>query len=187
MQLDLEQLISSAEGFPVNPGVSPGSAAARKMTAISGLRCAELLPMSGLSGSLAKMCRGLMMSVSWASTACYLTWRDSATKQRRLKFRLVPSMPRTAEVDCGLLPTPDSSLAMFPASIQAAKVRKNQAGLRQSKMGSSIAWCDTFLNEHRETGGELNPEWIEVLMGFPIGWTALKASETPSSPKSSSK
>ena len=28
-------------------------------------------------------------------------------------------------------------------------------------------------------GGRLNPTWVEWLMGFPIGWTDLKASETP--------
>jgi len=29
-----------------------------------------------------------------------------------------------------------------------------------------------------EAGGQLNPMWIEWLMGFPIGWTDLNASET---------
>ena len=28
-------------------------------------------------------------------------------------------------------------------------------------------------------GGKLNPTWVEWLMGFPIGWTDLEASETP--------
>lgn len=28
-------------------------------------------------------------------------------------------------------------------------------------------------------GGQLNPAWVEWLMGFPIGWTDLGASETP--------
>jgi hypothetical protein len=32
--------------------------------------------------------------------------------------------------------------------------------------------------------GGLNPTWVEWLMGFPSGWTALSASETPSSRKS---
>jgi hypothetical protein len=31
--------------------------------------------------------------------------------------------------------------------------------------------------------GELNPPWVEWLMGFPIGWTDLGDSETPSSPR----
>ena len=28
-------------------------------------------------------------------------------------------------------------------------------------------------------GGQLNPTWVEWLMGFPLGWTDLSASETP--------
>jgi hypothetical protein len=31
--------------------------------------------------------------------------------------------------------------------------------------------------------GTLNPTWVEWLMGFPIGWTELPPSATPSSPK----
>jgi hypothetical protein len=27
--------------------------------------------------------------------------------------------------------------------------------------------------------GQLNPTWVEWLMGFPLGWTDLNASETP--------
>ena len=30
-------------------------------------------------------------------------------------------------------------------------------------------------------GGALNPTWVEWLMGFPLGWTALEPSEMPSS------
>ena len=33
-------------------------------------------------------------------------------------------------------------------------------------------------------GGALNPEWVDWLMGYPTGWTALAPSETPSSRKS---
>jgi hypothetical protein len=33
-----------------------------------------------------------------------------------------------------------------------------------------------------ENGGQLNPTWVEWLMGFPPGWTDLDASATPSSP-----
>ena len=37
-----------------------------------------------------------------------------------------------------------------------------------------------------QVGGPLNPTWVEWLMGFPLGWTDLDASATPSSPKSPS-
>jgi hypothetical protein len=36
-------------------------------------------------------------------------------------------------------------------------------------------------------GGQLNPDWVEWLMGYPTGWTDLKPSEMPLSRKSSSK
>ena len=35
-------------------------------------------------------------------------------------------------------------------------------------------------------GGRLNPDWVEWLMGLPIGWTALEPLETPSYPPSHS-
>ena len=28
-------------------------------------------------------------------------------------------------------------------------------------------------------GGSLNPNWVEWLMGYPVGWTDLEPSETP--------
>jgi hypothetical protein len=36
-------------------------------------------------------------------------------------------------------------------------------------------------NLNDKVGGQLNPTWVEWLMGFPLGWTVLNASETPSS------
>ena len=37
-----------------------------------------------------------------------------------------------------------------------------------------------------EATGQLNPTWVEWLMGFPPGWTDLEPSATPSSPRSPS-
>jgi len=45
-------------------------------------------------------------------------------------------------------------------------------------------WPDGWQNPNGPTGGQLNPEFVEWLMGFPPGWSDLGASETPSSPRS---
>ena len=42
--------------------------------------------------------------------------------------------------------------------------------------------CDFYLpdkvNKLEQTSGQLNPTWVEWLMGFPEGWTDLEHSET---------
>ncbi len=35
-------------------------------------------------------------------------------------------------------------------------------------------------NLGEKVGGQLNPTWVEWLMGFPLGWTDLEPLETPS-------
>jgi hypothetical protein len=50
---------------------------------------------------------------------------------------------------------------------------------RESSGGDDLA-----TSVARETPGQLNPTWVEWLMGFPLGWTDSAASETPSSPRS---
>ena len=37
------------------------------------------------------------------------------------------------------------------------------------------------LKQGLNRGGRLNPEWVEWLMGWPIGWTACEPAETESS------
>lgn len=37
----------------------------------------------------------------------------------------------------------------------------------------------TAVTETHPNNGSLNPTWVEWLMGFPLGWTDLEASETP--------
>ena len=66
-------------------------------------------------------------------------------------------------------------VAMYPTpTVQDAS---NNAGPSQYDRNS--------LPLNAVAGGSLNPTWVEWLMGFPLGWTALDASATPSSRKSS--
>lgn len=47
--------------------------------------------------------------------------------------------------------------------------------------GKERSLCDDDLPTRvaRESSGQLNPTWVEWLMGFPLGWTDLEDLETP--------
>lgn len=60
-------------------------------------------------------------------------------------------------------PTPVASMAK--GSSPAALTRKSGADRSNDRLDHAVMASD---------GGQLNPEWVEWLMGWPIGWTALK-------------
>ena len=108
---------------------------------------------------------------------------------------LRPLAPHISVTGFGYLPTPHASLGEFKAAAKMEVpscfnlLHNNRTRKSGAKIGSSLRWSPEFIREHLRTGGELNPEWIEVLMGFPATWTMLddndlKVVETPSSPKS---
>lgn len=182
---DCEQLTLFPEDSPASRSVSPGSAEARRMTVTSGLRCSELLKKSGPLGLLEKT---LLESSIWRSTRCYLTWKTKDTKQGRLLFRLAASTPRTGGTDAPLWHTPtanDGKNSSMPPSQAARKQLVGQV-MRQMMWTTPCASDSTVSSgrgNHRsmrtEIGGQLNPTWVEWLMGFPLGWTDLSVSETP--------
>lgn len=70
-----------------------------------------------------------------------------------------------------------------------AKTACGTPSSRDWKGMSAASWRsrttgDTTPTLPDQVGGQLNPDWVEWLMGFPIGWTDLWDSETPSSHKS---
>ena len=50
--------------------------------------------------------------------------------------------------------------------------------VRDDRMDYAVAQQEGLHN------GQLNPMWVEWLMGYPLGWTELSPSEMPSSRKS---
>jgi hypothetical protein len=196
----------SQADFLASHSVSPGSAKARAMTVRSGLKCAELLRTPGPLGCLVKTC---LESSAWNSTACFLTWKTSATPRGRLLFQLAPSTPNTDEIECGLWPTPRAANPGSRPNGKGGKVLEEEvqisAGLRTrgSKLlptpraadgTKGIRTAEGTAKERLRRkngqdlpttiGGRLNPAFVEWLMGYPIGWTDLKDSETQSCRKS---
>ena len=192
---NLEQLTLFAADSLASLTVLPGSDAARQMTVTSGRKCAALLPPSGPLGLLVKMC---LESDQLSSTRCYLTWKPWDTPQRRLLFRLVPSMPLTAATEFGFWPTATATDTQDRAP-GTPHLTKNGTVRHANKQGTtSFMWLSQVAkmfptptrsdgmggpensgrnggeNLRTAVGGSLNPEFVEWLMGFPPGWTELK-------------
>jgi len=71
------------------------------------------------------------------------------------------------------------------------------SGRRAANHGGQKGLAEAVHTHAQQTGGQLNPTWVEWLMGFPLGWTASEPLETqsyqrwrrehsPSSPRRSS-
>ncbi len=196
----LDGLTSLPEDFPASLSVKPGSAEARRMTATSGRKCSALLTSPGPAGWLVKM---LLASSTWHSTMCWLTWKPRATKHGRLYFRLVPSVPRTSGNESLSLPTPQAHEAgdyqydrgnhdrarmtltgiarMWPTPNVpngGRQRRKGSISLTGRKPDGGKTQVDLQYAVKAAEGvpdamDKLNPEWVEWVMGFPLGWTEV--------------
>ena len=112
---------------------------------------------------------------------------------------LVMSERRTSETGCSLLPTPTASeskgngltnrksfqqihlyeyVALYPTP-QATSWGCSEARAKLKRLQES-GMISEYERKRMQSGngGKLNPTWVEWLMGFPIGWSDLGASET---------
>lgn len=189
----LSPLISSAEGSPVKMfpelGCGAGSEAAPGLDFMQ--KCSDWLALydrDSCSWRTSQACLALPPQESLGQFQEYLeTWPRSGSMRNGKVYRRPPLVPLTYEIEYSYLPTPQANLGKFERVSQMAKgqvvswFNQESTGFRPSgaRIGSSLAWCREFIQEHLRTGGELNPEWLEALMGFPIGWTDLPDSEMP--------
>jgi hypothetical protein len=63
-------------------------------------------------------------------------------------------------------------------------MKKTKRNPMTNSLGDAVQHTEG--KDYKQTG-LLNPDWVEWLMGYPIGWTDLKDSETPSYRKSHTK
>lgn len=96
---------------------------------------------------------------------------------------------RTDESGCGLLPTPKST----PSGPDFARAERDGSG--GDDLATAAARFPTPTSNRRSglqshgvnvITGQLNPRWVDWLMGYPIGWTDLEASGMQLSLKSQS-
>jgi hypothetical protein len=187
LPMDLPTLMSSAAGSRARISHSLESALASKVR--------DLVSGVNMRGSLANYDRA---SASWrTSQACLVsgwepfaeTWPRSGMMRSGTVCQLAPSAPLTDAIGSGSLPTPTATSYGSNQGGAAGRVGPVRHSLesmarhnlwptptsRDWKSGSASQ--ETMERNARplseEVGGSLNPEWVEWLMGFPIGHTEV--------------
>ena len=193
-----EQLTLFPEGFRASPSVWPESREGKKTSGTCGPKC------SGLSGSCARIASSVR---TYLESSALPPGRWSRIWSRQvitsscsiLKLRL-SELGTDGQGSFSLLPT----IRMWPTpTARDSKGTNSLEHLTQPKMKGNAHHTVQLANavklfttpcasdsrgsnggkNHRslrtDVAGQLNPEWVEWLMGFPIGWTDLSASETP--------
>lgn len=171
----LEESLPSVQGIPASPSALLGSEKERTTTATSGLQCARLSRLSGPLGLFVKMCLG---TSAWGSTRCSLIWRATVTPHNRLLFQLLALERGTIGTEFGLFPTPNKKDG------DGFYVVTKAATLNRIRDGKQTHWPQIAILLTDLEKGWANPSFGEFLMGYPIRWSALKDSETPSSHRS---
>lgn len=156
---------------------SPGSGEAKTTTAISGRKCSELFASCDPVGLLERM---LLGSSGWHSTIFSFSWKRKDTKQGHSYFQLMPLEHYTREIESPLWPTPvamDGKMESNADRVQMLLKGMTTFKSKKSKISASIQGLNNWVSARcaKQSGaiqiGFANPEFVEWLMGYPIGWT----------------
>ena len=169
-------LTFSQAAYPASPTVSQEGNGAKMTRETSGPTRQESSPRLGQMSFFSKMSQA-----SWDITTNELgeTLSEWATRLRRDYSARQKLAQAIYGNDCSYWPTPDASIGTGGWSFGTAM--RKMAGLDRvsgAKIGTSLKWEPRFIVEYVLYGGNMNPMWIEWLMGWPTGWTNMNCSET---------
>lgn len=170
---------SLQQDFLANLSQSQENKNQTKMTEISGRKLLELSKSPDPLGLLEKTLMELLNSIS---IQFLRTWKEKTTPQGSLIFQLQASVRGTKGKGSGLFPTPTAACEI--GGVQADRVEQTKSGafiLRKKnkphmKYGANLRDMMHYSNNVK-TGGQLNPVFVEHLMGFPMNWTKIDEKE----------
>jgi hypothetical protein len=136
----------------------------------------------------------------WYSKRCKLSWKLRGTKYKRMYFQLLVKTHHIKEIEFGLLPTPNATRINIPTIEEVNKRKEIYGGktrgmylthfltmgmlptptlqeytnstLPPSQINRSNL-AGFLLKEGISAGSQLNPQFVEEMMGFPESWTEL--------------
>lgn len=177
----LPMLFSAA--LPASPTASPEHAAVQPTLGTSGLQCFDWFASLGHDASLLRMCAEALAAA--CSTRSAATWNLRATRCSRSYILLSLSEHPTFDTDYSYWPTakardwrhagpprqrdhsPDLEQVVCWATLRATANRTSKKS--KAEYGAPDSLCDQL---SISSGSYLNPDWCELLMGFPPGWTS---------------
>jgi len=183
-----KEWISSQEAIPASRFQLPDKGQEKQTQDTFGPICSESFAIYDHATSSWKMSQD---TFQWVSDEFSETW-PKAGMMRNGKCYLQDSLEPTTYDDESLSwPTPD-------ANQRGARINQNghqvtlQDAVKMWPTPQSRDWKGPQGQSYKgiahdlpgQIGGQLNPTWVEWLMGFPGEWTDLNASETQSLPKS---
>lgn len=154
------------EDSPVNPSATPATERPNRTSDGSGL---SLHVSYGRFDRSTRSWRTYQGSLLSDLTMCSVTFTSSGSMRSGQLFPRVPWVRHTCGDGCSLWPT---------ARTVMAKVKCHVIPGRETHGGANL---EEVVAIRGETGGYLNPRWVEWHMGFPPGWCELPSmpSATP--------
>jgi len=215
MARHIEESLFCQEDFPASRSVVPGSNEARTMTAISGRKCSESYKRQGQLGSLVRMLlessawHSTKCVLTWKqkvtkSSRSLFQLAVSMPRTEETESGLLRGGGRCGRLqghqaegqttrrnacDHRDIEEQQISWVLFWPTPKANKVHPMITDKNREKLAArnKANLEEVIAGNCNGATGQLNPAWVEWLMGYPIGWTELKDWATPSSRKSHTK
>ena len=201
-QTTLDELIFSQEDSHVNPSQMQDLEKERKTNATYGARCLESFGKFPRATLWAKTFAAYLIGQGeFSSSKCALTWKLKATKLHRIYFQLAVKTHPTEGIEFGLLPTVTSQAR--ERTLEECQDRQKKYGGEKRALyldhfaamgmlptptsscqnaGTTIERTDGvsrrselnhLVSQEAGKSSQLNPLFVEEMMGFPKNWTAL--------------